>query len=63
MEKNDVISIMGIRDFKKLRTEKHFDKLYEYYSNSGEMPYGTMKARTEDPSDWIYKRVGCLLPV
>jgi len=31
-----------------------FDKLFEYYMNSGDMPYGTMKARDGDPYLWIY---------
>jgi hypothetical protein len=34
-----------------------FDALYEYYSNSGEMPYGTMKARDGDPYEWITDRL------
>lgn len=28
--------------------------LFEYYSGTGQMPYGTMKARTGDPGQWIY---------
>jgi len=28
-------------------------KLYEYFCNNGEMPYGTAKARTGDPYEWI----------
>lgn len=34
-----------------------FDDLYEYYLNSGEMPYGVAKARTGDPGTWIYEQV------
>ena len=30
-----------------------YEKLFEHYSGSGEMPYGTMKARTGDPWNWI----------
>jgi hypothetical protein len=30
-----------------------YEKLFEYYCDSGEMPYGTMKARTGDPFNWI----------
>jgi len=41
--------------------EKKFDAVYqyayEYYCNSGEMPYGTMKARTGDPYQWIFDRI------
>lgn len=32
-----------------------YDKLYEYYVN--DMPYGTAKARTGDPYDWILDHV------
>lgn len=34
-----------------------YDALYDYYSNSGEMPYGTMKARTGDPYEWVTQRL------
>lgn len=27
--------------------------LYDHFANSGQMPYGVMKARTGDPSNWI----------
>ena len=30
-----------------------FDELYEYFVNSGEMPYGIAKAREGDPDQWI----------
>ncbi len=30
-----------------------FDKLYEYFMDSGEMPYGVAKAETECPDVWI----------
>jgi len=30
-----------------------YEKLYEYFCNSGEMPYGVAKARTGDPDVWI----------
>lgn len=32
---------------------KFFEELFEYYLNSGEMPYGVAKARTGDPDQWI----------
>ncbi len=32
---------------------KAYDKLYEYFCNSEEMPYGVAKARTGDPDIWI----------
>ena len=31
--------------------------LFDYYMDSGEMPYGVMKARTGDPLNWISDRV------
>ena len=34
-----------------------YDALFDYYSNTGEMPYGTMKARTGDPYEWITDRL------
>jgi hypothetical protein len=34
-----------------------YDALYDYYANSGEMPYGTMKARDGDPYEWISDRL------
>jgi len=34
-----------------------YHALYDYYSDNGEMPYGTMKARTGDPYNWISDRL------
>ena len=34
-----------------------YEDLYGYYVNSGEMPYGVMKARTGMPDEWIIDRV------
>jgi hypothetical protein len=34
-----------------------YDDLFTYYMDSGEMPYGVMKARTGDPCEWIVMRV------
>lgn len=31
----------------------NYQELYEYYLNSGQMPYGVAKARTGDPDQWI----------
>lgn len=33
-------------------TPAFMDRLYEFYTNNGEMPYGVAKARTGDPLDW-----------
>jgi len=34
-----------------------YDELYNYFANSGEMPYGVMKARTGMPDEWIADRI------
>ena len=34
-----------------------YDDLYDYYVGSGEMPYGTAKARDGDPQVWIADRL------
>ena len=33
-----------------------YHALYDYYSDNGDMPYGTMKARTGDPYEWVSDR-------
>lgn len=33
-----------------------YDKLFEIYSESGEMPYGVATAKTDDPYTWIDDR-------
>lgn len=34
-----------------------YHALYDYWADSGEMPYGTMKGRTGDPVEWITQRM------
>jgi hypothetical protein len=34
-----------------------YDALFDYYASRGDMPYGTMKARTGDPFEWITDRL------
>lgn len=34
-----------------------YDALFDYYFNAGEMPYGTAKARTGDPYEWVSQRL------
>lgn len=34
-----------------------YDALFDYYSDSGDMPYGVAKARTGDPHNWIADRL------
>ena len=33
-----------------------YEALFDYYFNAGEMPYGTAKARTGDPYEWVSNR-------
>ena len=33
------------------------EKLFSFYMDSGEMPYGTAKARDGDPQEWIFNRL------
>ena len=37
--------------------QEFFDALYNYYADSGEMPYGVQKARDGDPYQWISDRL------
>jgi len=34
-----------------------YEDLYDYFANSGEMPYGVMKAREGTPDEWIIDRL------
>jgi len=34
-----------------------YDALYDHYSSTGEMPYGTMKARDGDPYEWVSQQL------
>ena len=34
-----------------------FGKLYEYFCNSGEMPYNVQKCRDETPDSWILNKL------
>jgi hypothetical protein len=38
--------------------EDLFEKLFWFYCDANEMPYGTAKATTGDPYQWIEERVG-----
>ena len=38
-----------------------YEKLYEYFAfTTGEMPYGTAKARDDDPDTWILERLASI---
>ena len=53
IEHNDIKQILdghGIKSLDEIEVgEPIYDSLYDYYVDSGEMPYGTMKARDGDP--------------
>ena len=34
-----------------------YEELFGYYMDSGEMPYGVMKARTGMPDEWIHDKL------
>jgi hypothetical protein len=38
-------------------TDDQYDKLFNLFQDHKEMPYGTMKARTGDPTVWILDRL------
>lgn len=41
-----------------------FDKLFQIFAfETGDMPYGTAKARTGDPYQWIQKHLARMTPV
>ena len=64
IEYNDIKQILerhGITSLDEIVVgEPVYDSLYDYYVDSGEMPYGTMKARDGDPCEWITYRVADL---
>ncbi len=47
-----------VKDFKMGNDmdEDLYHALYDYYNLHGEMPYGTAKARTGDPYEWVTQR-------
>ena len=52
LEQNDVTELDQIEYGSEV-----YEDLFSYYMNSGEMPYGVMKARTGMPDEWIIDRV------
>lgn len=48
-------NIRDQQDFEdQLDNDELYQDLYDYWTSTGEMPYGTMKARDGDPDQWIY---------
>lgn len=39
------------------KMRKFYNALFDYYASTGDMPYGTMKARDGDPLEWIEDRL------
>lgn len=56
----DKANIETIEDLEE-KMDDVFDDLYEYWINSGEMPYGVAKARDGDPYEWIFNKMEDLL--
>ena len=68
---NITLKAAGLTDQEELDMQPHingeaddfydtpmYDKLYEYFAfTTGEMPYGTAKARDADPDTWILNRL------
>lgn len=38
-------------------SDELYEALFDHFCNNGEMPYGTAKARTGDPYEWIANRI------
>ncbi len=38
-----------------------YERCFEHYCNNGEMPYGTAKARTGDPYEWVLEKLEVLI--
>jgi len=63
-EHNEVKAILdrhGIVSLDDIETGTDaYEELFVYYMDSGEMPYGVMKARDGDPEEWIVDRISDL---
>ena len=47
----------AMEDLVEFYNTKIYEKLYTYYTDLNEMPYGVAKARTGDPDQWIWKQL------
>jgi hypothetical protein len=52
-ERKTILEILDGKSDLMLDHPTLYDKLYNHYINSGEMPYGTAKGRDGDPDYWI----------
>ena len=57
-EVKKILDMNGVTDLDQIEYGSEvYEDLYDYFANSGEMPYGVMKARTGMPDEWIVDRV------
>ena len=57
-EVKKILDMNGVTDLDQIEYgSEAYEDLYDYFTNSGEMPYGVMKARTGMPDEWIVDRV------
>ena len=60
-EVKQILDQHGVKSLDEIEVgEPVYDSLFDYYVESGEMPYGTMKARDGDPCEWITYKVADL---
>ena len=52
LDKHDITHLDQIENGSEV-----YEDRYNYFAESGEMPYGVMKARTGMPDEWIIDRV------
>ena len=57
-EVKKILDMNGVTDLDQIEYGSEvYEDLYDYFANSGEMPYGVMKARTGMPDEWIIDRL------
>ena len=57
-EVKKILDMNGVTDLDQIEYGSEvYEDLYDYFANSGEMPYGVMKARTGMPDEWIIERI------
>ena len=57
-EVKKILDMNGVTDLDQIEYGSEvYEDLYDYFANSGEMPYGVMKARTGMPDEWIWARL------
>ena len=57
-EVKKILDINNVTDIEEIEYGSEvYEDLYNYFANSGEMPYGVMKARTGMPDEWIIDRL------